>query len=125
MSTKVGKHLPYYHFVNNANKLFALFTAITIFFFYNLNFRTNRIINALASSTFGILLLHQNWIVPEYNWQHIFNNLNAFENYSCLNFLLHVMESVTIVYITSAIIDIFLRKILLVLKFLYVGKNNG
>ena len=95
------------------------------YFFYNLNFRTNRIINAIASSTFGILLLHQNWIVPEYNWQHIFNNLNAFENYSCLNFLLNVMESVKIVYITSAIIDIFLRKIILVLKFLYVGKNNG
>ena len=113
----IGKHLPYYHFVNNANKLFAILTAISLFlFFNNLNLGTKKIVNTFAASTFGVLLLHQNAIIPKYIWQDVFNNLNAFESYSCWRFVLHVIISVNLVYLICVLIDICLRKTISIVK---------
>ena len=117
LATKMGKQLPYYHFVNNANKLFAILPAISLFlFFNNLDLGTNSIVNTFAASTFGILLLHQNWIIPKYIWQHFFKNLSAFDNYSSWKFLMHAIGSVILVYITCAFIDIIFRKIIFFLR---------
>lgn len=59
LSKIIGKKLSYYHFVNNANKLFAILTAISLFlFFNNLNLGTNKILNTFAAISFGVLLLH-------------------------------------------------------------------
>ena len=113
----IGKQLPYYHFVNNANKLFAILSAISLFlFFRNLNLATNKIINTFAASTFGVLLLHQNVVIPKYIWQEVFNNLNAFESYPSWKFVLHLIISVILVYITSVFIDILLRKTIWLIK---------
>lgn len=121
----IGKHLPYYHFINNANKIFAILTAISVFlFFNNLNLGTNKIVNTFAASTFGVLLLHQNAVIPKYIWQDIFNNLNAFESYPSWKFILHLIISVLLVYITCVFIDISLRKSILIIKSLKIRNNN-
>lgn len=49
------------HFVSNANKLLALAFLISIFsLFKNINIGNNKIINAVSTTTFGVLLIHTN-----------------------------------------------------------------
>ena len=50
-----------YLFVVDSNQFLAVCMAVTSFlFFKNLNIRQSRIINTIASSTFGVLLIHAN-----------------------------------------------------------------
>ena len=47
------------HFVSNANKLLALTFSISIFsLFKNINIGNSKIINAVSTTTFGVLLIH-------------------------------------------------------------------
>lgn len=50
-----------YFFVNDANRFFAVFVAITTFMWLkNLSITHNKLINVIGSTTFGVLLIHAN-----------------------------------------------------------------
>lgn len=51
----------YFYFVADSNKFMALITAVCAFLlFKNLNMKYNPFINTIASSAFGVLLIHAN-----------------------------------------------------------------
>lgn len=65
-----------YFFVSDSNHIMALLTAVTSFmFFKNLNVPQNKHINAIASTTFGIFLIHTNSeTMRQFLWVDLFDN---------------------------------------------------
>jgi hypothetical protein len=58
IGAKTGRHIPYY-FVSDSNAFLAVVTGISLFmWFKNLRLRYSELINRLAASTFGVLLIH-------------------------------------------------------------------
>ena len=60
VSVILDKRVQYY-FLSDSNALFAVLTSIALFsFFKNVKIRQSKFINAVASTTFGILMIHAN-----------------------------------------------------------------
>ncbi|MGN0620904.1 MAG: acyltransferase family protein [Porcipelethomonas sp.] len=104
VSEKLDKYL-YFYFVNDSNKIMAVVTAICAFmFFKNLKLKYNRIINTIAASSFGVLLIHansdamRNWL-----WRDVFDNVRAYDSHLLI---LHAFASVIIVYAVCTVIDL-------------------
>ena len=105
---KLNKNLPVYWFVNDSDKILAIVTAISLFcLFKNLKIGHIKIINTLAASTFGILLIHassdtmRNWL-----WNDVMHSAEA---YSQKMFPLYAFGAVLAVYSACFAID-FIRK---------------
>jgi hypothetical protein len=93
-----------YHFVIDSNKLLAVITAVCAFlFFKNLNLNYYPIINNIAKSSFGVLLIHAHSdIMRQWLWRDVLNNVGAFHsNY----FVIHAVASVAGVYVVCTLID--------------------
>ena len=93
-----------YTFVSDSNKLFALLIAIYAFlFFKNLRIGYSPIVNKIAASTFGVLLIHansaamRNWL-----WGTI---LHVRDMYHAPQAVFHAFASVLVVYIVCTMID--------------------
>jgi hypothetical protein len=100
---KTGTNYTYY-FVSDSNKILAMATAISAFlFFKNLKIDYNPIINKIAASVFGVLMIHansdtmRNWL-----WRDVLNNVDAFYS-NC--FFIHAIISVIGVYTVCTLID--------------------
>lgn len=65
-----------YFFLSDSNKISALAVAICFFlFFKNWKLKYNRIINKIASSTFGVLCIHANsGTMRQWLWSDVCNN---------------------------------------------------
>jgi len=94
----------YYYFVADSNKLFALLTSISAFmFFKNLNIGHIRIINRIAASTFGVLLIHANSdTMRQWLWKDVLDNVKA---YHSGYLIIHAFGSIIIVYVLCTLID--------------------
>jgi len=93
-----------YFFVADSNKPLALLTAICAFmFFKNVNIGRKKWINAIAASTFGVLLIHANSdAMRQWLWKDLLNNVGAYNtNY----FWLHAILSVLGIFVICTIID--------------------
>lgn len=95
----------FYMFVADSNQLLAVVEAICAFmFFKNLKMKNSRIINTIASATFGVLCIHaasdemRSWL-----WGDFLNVVGAHSNG---NGYLHIVLSVLGVYSVCTIIDI-------------------
>ena len=99
-----GISISVYHFVNDCNKVLALVTAITTFlFFKDLHLGHNKIINNIASTTFGVLLIHANSnTMRQWLWKDMLNNVGA---YGSNLIAVHACLSVLGVYIVCVMID--------------------
>ena len=64
-----------YWFVNDANKLLAIVTALCIFvFFLGIHIKHNKWINRIAATTFGIFLIHTSGdAMREFLWKDLFH----------------------------------------------------
>lgn len=61
INSEFGTRFDPYFFVVNAHKLLAVLTAISLFMlFKNIDIKYNKYINTIASTTFGVLLIHAN-----------------------------------------------------------------
>ncbi|MGF7002006.1 hypothetical protein M2149_000376 [Lachnospiraceae bacterium PFB1-21] len=104
-SRKLGAHVASsYFFVSDSNKILALSTSICGFlFFKNLKIPLNQGINLIASSTFGVLLIHANsdamrgWL-----WQDVFQNVRF---YNSQYLIIHAFGAVLLIYIICTLID--------------------
>lgn len=93
-----------YFFVSEANKILALITAICCFlFFKNLKIKQSKFINVIASSTFGVLLIHansdsmRNWL-----WRSVLKVTHFYDS----NWLvMHALLSVTAIFVICVMID--------------------
>lgn len=94
-----------YFYVSDSNKVLALATGVSIFiFFKNLKIGNSKLINIIATSTFGVLLIHANSdTMRRWLWKDICNNVGVYQEG---NIILHAIISVAIIYVACAVIDI-------------------
>ncbi len=102
----LGKSPSYFLFVADSNKPLAITTALCAFlFFKNLNIGYSKIINTIAASAFGVLLIHANSdAMRQWLWK---DTLGCAGHYSG-NIYLHAIISVLVVYAICTFID-FIR----------------
>lgn len=101
----------YYYFVADSNKLMAIVTAISAFlFFKNLHLKYHPVINKIAASAFGVLLIHANSdLMRQWLWKDLLRNTDAFhEGY----FIFHAVVSVVLIYVVCTLIDMARIKLL-------------
>ncbi len=110
LGNKLGLSLTYY-FLADSNKFLAVITAFFAFlFFKNLNIGYNALINKIAASCFGVLLIHANSAtMREWLWNDFLKNI---EFYSSSFLVLHAVISVAMIYIVCTIIDMLRIKFL-------------
>lgn len=103
ISMRTGRDFTYY-FVADSNKILAFCSGISFFlFFKNINIKYSKLINTVASSTFGVLLIHANSdTMRECLWRGAFKNIKFY--YS--DYLpLHAFGAVIIVFVICVLID--------------------
>lgn len=96
--------VPIYYWVNDANKILALTTAVTLFLiFRNIQIPQVRIINVFAASAFGVLCIHANSdAMREWLWQKI---VNVERIYFSKYFSVIAVGWVLLIYFVCALID--------------------
>jgi hypothetical protein len=105
MSKALNKEI-YYFFVSDSNKPLAVATAVCAFlFFKNLKMGYNKVINTIAASAFGVLLIHANSdTMRQWLWRDTLDNVGHYVG----NIYLHAFACVLAVYAICTLID-FLR----------------
>ena len=93
-----------YYYVSDSNKVLSVLTSICLFVcFKNMDIKYNKIINNVASSIFGVLLIHANSDAMRiFLWNTVLNNVEMFDS----NYLyIHAISSVIIVFLICTLID--------------------
>lgn len=113
----------FYYFVADSNKILAVSTAVCAFlYFKNMTIKYNPIINKVASSTFGVLLIHANSdTMRKWLWQDTLKNTTAFGTNT---FIFHAIISVTVVYTVCTFIDMLRIKFIEKPFFKYLDSRN-
>lgn len=95
------------HFYERSS-LFIIISACGLFLvFKNLNIGSIKVINKIASCTFGVYLIHDNNYMRDLIWKNIFNNSNLAHS----PFLIvHMISSVFIVFISCIVIEFIRQK---------------
>ncbi|WP_156786594.1 acyltransferase family protein [Treponema brennaborense] len=106
VSVKINKNLLYYWFVSDSNKILAITTAIGLFlYFKNIKIGSNKVINIMAASTFGVLMIHASSdTMRRWLWQDVCKNVEAFT--SNKYFILHAFCCTLSVYFICMFIDV-------------------
>lgn len=100
-----------YFFVADSNKILALLVAVcTFMFFKNLPIKHSKLINTIAASTFGVLLIHANSdSMRQWLWKDTCHNAEMFyTNYAYL----HIIFIPILVYLVCTLIDYFRIKLI-------------
>lgn len=104
IDSKTGLELWPYFFVSDSNKFLALATAVCLFlFFKSLNMKYSKVINTIAASTFGVLLIHANSdTMRQWLWRDTMQNVSYYDSGYIV---LHAIIVVTVVYVSCTVID--------------------
>lgn len=116
---KYGKYIPYvkdhldywanYPF-SGFNKFPLLICAIFLFaFFRNLKMSYNKFINLIASTTFGVYLIHENLLLKKVIWHRLFK-FDAFIDKTY--FIFYMLFSVLLVFFMCSILEIARKKVI-------------
>lgn len=102
-----GHSLHQYMFVSDSNSILALTNGITSFmWFKNLKIRNNKLINTIAASSFGVLLIHANSdTMRHWLWK---DTIDCVGHYDTPYYWLYAIGCVLLIYIICTIID-FIR----------------
>lgn len=105
IGARIDKQIAFY-FVTDSNTFLAVCIGISSFlFFKNLKIKQSRVINTIAASTFGVLLIHANSdTMRKWLWQTVLNVKGAFSLVTPL-LVLHATLSVLGVFTVCVIID--------------------
>lgn len=105
LGNRIGRQMAYY-FVADSNTFLAVCFGVSSFlFFKNINIKLNKIINTIASSTFGVLLIHANSdTMRRWLWQTVLNVKGAF-SLSTPMLIIHAVLSVLGIFTVCLIID--------------------
>lgn len=106
INTKFGYNIAYFC-VTDSNKILALLTAFSSFmFFKNLKIGRIKMINVIATSTYGVLLIHANSdTMRKWLWNDVFNNVGVYNEHGLTYIIGHLVFSVLVIYIVCTIID--------------------
>lgn len=105
ISRYIGKPISLaYFFVSDSNKVLALTTGISAFlFFKTLKIGHSRMINTVAASTFGVLMIHANSnTMRQWLWHDVCDNVGA---YGTGNIVIHAIACVVAIYMVCTIVD--------------------
>lgn len=93
-----------YYWVNDSNKILALAAGIcTFMFFKNLKLKYSKIINTIAASTFGVLLIHANSdTMRQWLWKDFLDNVG---HYNSNLLVVHAVGSVLCIFVVCVAID--------------------
>ena len=100
-----------YYFVNDSHRILAIVCAVVFFlFFSSINLGQNRIINTIASTTLGVLLIHaHSGTMRQWLWNDVLHVSDYFTN----NYLwLHAVCSLLIVYMACVILDLIRQRLI-------------
>lgn len=113
---------PYYFLASH--KLLAVLMAISLFMlFKNIKIRYSKTINMIASTTFGVLLIHANSdIMRKLIWQDIFNVKGQ---YYSKDLCVHTILTVLIVYVICVCIDLVRIKLIEKPLFSFLESKNN
>lgn len=105
LGSKLDKQMAFY-FVTDSNTFLAVCMGVSSFlFFKNLKIKQSKVINTIAASTFGVLLIHANSdTMRRWLWQTVLNVKGAFSLSTPL-LMLHAIISVLGVFAICVIID--------------------
>ena len=105
IGARIDKQIAFY-FVTDSNTFLAVCIGVPSFlFFKNLKIKQSRMINTIAASTFGVLLIHANSdTMRKWLWQTVLNVKGAFSLSTPL-LVLHATLSVLGVFTVCVIID--------------------
>ena len=94
-----------YFYVLDSNKILALTTAVSAFlFFKNIKMGYSKVINTVAASTFGVLLLHTGSdTMRQWLWVDVCNNVGVYQADD--HVVLHAVFCVIAVYAVCTLID--------------------
>ncbi len=112
LSTKLAILKDFIRYFNNIQSPFILILTILIFnIFKNINIKNNTYINAVATSTFGIYLIHENVFLRNFIWKNIVQG-NKYINSPVLiiNAIIGVIAIFVICSIISFIIENYVVK---------------
>ena len=100
-----GRNPAFFFFVADSNKPLAVATAVSAFlFFKNIKIGYSKIINTIAASAFGVLLIHANSnAMRQWLWKDTLNNVAQYPD-----IYTHAILSVLAIYAICSAID-FLR----------------
>lgn len=103
VGTKFSKFLPFF-FLADSNKILAVTTAFSSFmFFKNWKIPDCPIINAIASTCFGVLLIHAHSdTMRRWLWQDVLNNVGFY--YSDY-YIIHAIVSVLVIFFVCSCIE--------------------
>lgn len=95
-----------YYFVADSNKIMALITSCIMFcLFKNIDIGSNRVINSIASSVFGVLLIHANSdAMRKFLWQDVVKCTDYY-NVSFGKLMLHSVFCVVAIFVICVFID--------------------
>ena len=111
LSRIIGKHVGLaYFFVSDSNKALALATGVSTFlFFKNLRIGYSKVINTIAASTFGVLLIHANSdTMRRWLWKDICNNVGAYQAGDAVP---HAIMCVAVIYLVCTATDMARRQV--------------
>lgn len=96
-----------WHFVVDSYNLLALMTGLSAFmYFKNLEIRQNRFINTVASTTFGVLLIHANGVpMKTWLWGDVLHTYD-YQMTSPLAGILHAVIASVLVFAAGSCIDL-------------------
>lgn len=94
-----------YYFIADSNKILAIVTAFCLFmFFKNVKIPYIKLINVVASASFGVLLIHANSdVMRQWLWRDTLNNAVVFKTQWCY---LYFFCSVIGIYVICTCIDL-------------------
>lgn len=85
-------------------KLTILLISLTLFMaFATLRFKYSKLINTIASATFGVYLIHDNCLVRPFLWREVFKN---YEYQNSKMIIVYSIGVVVLVYVVCTIIDL-------------------
>lgn len=106
LASDFGFPINIYYFVADSNKIMALIVSILMFsLFKNVEIKQSKIINTVASSVFGVLLIHANSdAMRTFLWKDILRCTDYY-NVSFGSLVLHSVFSVVAIFVICVIID--------------------
>ena len=99
-----ANNIRYWYFVTDSNKFLALVPAVFAFiWFKNLKMSYSRVINTVAASTFGVLMIHANSdAMRQWLWRDLLHNADMYNsNY----FVLHMFGCTIGIFVVCTLID--------------------
>lgn len=103
LGARLGRNMAFF-FVTDSNTFLAVLTGVSSFmFFKNIDMKHSKLINMVASSTFGVLLIHANSeTMRQWLWKDTLDNVGIYDSPWLI---FHAIGSVMGIYIVCTVID--------------------